>query len=228
MTRSDRLRGAALLLATWPLWTAAPAWSDVAFTDLRARLEVVTHRDGSQTLSLLAGGPLGLGGVAAGRVTQTETDETIWIAGTEEVSGVEPTPFFPVGEGDVSGIDPTPFAPDGARVVSFEFDETGQFSGVQPTPFRVYVATPRGYLGWLSFENATASRGGFLLLRGLEIETGAGRVPVEDSPIGAVRAPVPALSVRSTAVLAALMLASAIVWIRAGRPSGAIHPGSVD
>ncbi len=227
MTRTVRLRAAALLLVMLSLATAIPAWSDVVFTNLQARLEVTTNGDGSQTISLLAGGPLGLGGVAAGRVTETETSDTIWIAGTDEVSGVEPTPFFPVGEGDVSGIDPTPFAPDGLRVLAFEFDETGQLSGIEPTPFRVYVATPTGYLGQLSFENATASLGS-IILSGVELDTGSSLVPVEDFVITALPASVPGLSAQSAALVGALMVASALFVIAVRRSTGAIHAGRID
>ncbi len=227
MTRSIRLRAAALSLAAMALGPAAPAWSDVVFTDLQARFDVEARPDGSQTIHLLAGGPLGLGGIAAGRVTQGETNETIWLAGTEEVSGVEPTPFFPAGEGDVSGIQPTPFAPDGARVLTFDFDETGQLSGVQPTPFRIFVATPTGYLGQLSFENADASLGSIVLI-GVELDAGSGLVPVEDFVITALPASVPGLSAPSAALLGALLVASASLVIRTPRLRGAIHTRRVD
>lgn len=227
MTRSIRLRAASLVLLMLSLAIAAPAWSDIVFSNLEARLEVVANGAGGQTISLLAGGPLGLGGIAAGRVTQTETSDTIWIAGTEEVSGVEPTPFFPVGEGDVSGIDPTPFAPDEARVLTFEFDETGQLSGVQPTPFRIYVATPGGYIGQLSFENATASPGS-IILSGVALDTGASLVPVEDFVITGLPTSVPGRSLQSAALLGALLLASALFVISARRSTGAIHAGSIE
>ena len=226
MAHSIRLHTAALLLAALSLAAAAPASAQIVFTGLEARLEIVTNGDGSQTVSLIAGGPLGLGGIAAGRVTQTETTDTIWIGGFEEVAGVEPTPFFPVGEGDVSGIDPTPFAPDGRRVLSFEFDETGQLSGVQPTPFLVFVATPEGYLGQLRFENAIGTLGS-IVLSGVELDTGSGLVPVEDLVITALPTPVPGLSAQSAVLALALLVASALVAIpaRRFRQSGIESPG---
>ncbi len=226
MARSLRLHAAALSIVALFLGAAVPASAQIVFTGLEARLDVVTNGDGSQTVSLLAGGPLGLGGIAAGRVTETETTDTIWIAGFEEVAGIEPTPFFPVGEGDASGIDPTPFAPDGRSVLSFEFDETGQLSGIQPTPFLVFVATPEGYLGQLRFENASGTLGS-IILSGVELDTGSGLVPVEDLVITALPTPVPGLSAQSALLVCALLMASALFAIRARRfrQSGIESPG---
>jgi hypothetical protein len=57
--------------------------------------------------------------------------------------------------------------------VTFHFDTAGEFSGISPSPFKVYVATPSGYLGVLDFASATAATGS-LILSGVVLDTGSG------------------------------------------------------
>lgn len=201
-----RITRIGIWISMWLLADSAPAAAQPTFSHMVARLEVVEMTDGSKTVSLLAGGPLGLGGTAAGRVTEGSTSESIWLAGEGDVSGIEPSPFFPAGEGDTSGIDPSPFAPEDAVVIAFHFDTAGGFSGVEPSPFKIYVATPSGYLGQLDFENATAMTGS-LILTGVAIDTGTSTEIIPAFGISGVgSAVVPALGPTFLAVLSMLML----------------------
>ena len=49
------------------------------------------------------------------------------------------------------GVEPTPFMP----VLSFDFDDTGNFSGVQPTPFQLFSVATGEFFGTLSFDAVT-------------------------------------------------------------------------
>jgi len=184
---------AALALACGGLlaWVG-PAAAEATLFEMQGRLLVETQPDGSMSVSLLAGGALGLGGVAAGRVTVTTTEEALWLSGESEVSGVEPTPFFPVGEGDYSGVEPTPFAPDDVRVLTFTFDSAGDYSGVEPTPFHVFLFTPSGLVGELLFDTATAEVGS-LILSGVVLDETGHTSEIATFTIEALPEPVPVL-----------------------------------
>jgi hypothetical protein len=131
-----------LLAASW----AAPAWSAIIVSDMQARFEVEALTDGGTAVHLLAGGPFGNGGIAAGQfdfdiIGPYPPDPIRWVASL----------------GNVSGVAPQPFAPEGARVVSFTFDRTGNFSGIEPQPFKIFMATPSSTLGELDFSGVTGA-----------------------------------------------------------------------
>jgi hypothetical protein len=190
------------------------AGADVTLLSMEGRLAVETNGDGSSTVSLLAGGPLGLGGVAAGRTTvDGTTDDALWLAGTNEVAGIEPTPFFPAGEGDVSGVEPTPFAPRGERVLSFHFDSAGDYSGIEPTPFHVFLFTPSGLVGELLFDGVTAQKGS-LILTGVAVDPGGGVTEIPTFTIEALPQPVPLMPGAGAVGLTFLFLTAGLLALR--------------
>ena len=218
-------RGVVATLVASALASAASA--DVTLFAMEGRLETVVGPTGETTVSLLAGGPLGLGGLAGGRATTTATQDALWLAGTEEVSGVEPTPFFPVGQGDYSGIQPTPFAPDDARVLRFDFDRSGNFMGIQPTPFRVFLFTPGGLVGELLFDDASADQGS-LILGGVMIDEAGTVSEVPAFTIVSVPQPLPALPFGVAIPATLLGIGGALVLRRAARIGAApgVGPGT--
>ncbi len=127
------------------------ASATLMLSDMVGRFEVEERTDGSTLVHLLSGGPFGDGGIASG------------FGADLSPLGYPPDPVRWVAFQDkVSGIDPTPFAPDDARVVTFNFDRTGDFSGIQPTPFKVFMETASMTLGELDFSTVSGATLGSL------------------------------------------------------------------
>ena len=157
MTRATRgLRAAAVALTVvwavvWAAVWAAPA-SAAILSDMTARFEVQDLGARGTVVHLLAGGPFGDGGIAAGLYDPNGTvghppDPIRWL------------PF----EDSVGGINPSPFAP-GERALRFEFDDTGNFLGISPSPFTTIKMslTNGAILGELDFTDVSGVRMGSL------------------------------------------------------------------
>lgn len=100
---------------------AAPAAAVPVLSDMEARLDTERLPGGGTAVHLLTGGPFGPGGLAHGLFD---------AGGAGDLAGVPPEPILwrvQTRDGD------TP--PDGVRLLSFVFDEAGNFSGVDPSPF---------------------------------------------------------------------------------------------
>lgn len=171
----------------------SPAWAGAILSDMEARFETVRAADGTTTVHLLAGGPLGDGGIAKGMFDADGND------------GFPPEPIHWVAhEGEISGIEPTPFAPNGTRVLSFDFDRVGELSGIEPTPFRIYLVSAAMILGELDFSGVTDGALGSLIgLTGVTLTDAAGDVlQIEPFDVHAVPAPGGGLFVLGLAGLA--------------------------
>lgn len=119
---------AAAVLSMLPLAIPAPAQALVILADWSANLDAVTTRDGGTRVDLLSGGAFAADVFGAGTVRD-------WGA-----TGGDP-------EGDGSALwwvdDPTGATiADGTRILSFQFDDSGNFMGIQPQPFRLAIGYP--------------------------------------------------------------------------------------
>lgn len=182
MTKIQRgLRAAAVTLTVvWAAVWAAPAPAAI-LSDMTARFEVEALTSGGTAVHLLAGGPFGDGGIAAGLYDPNGT------------VGHPPDPIrWFVIEDSVGGINPSPFAPDGFRVLSFQFDTAGDFAGISPSPFKAFkiFLTNSITLGELDFDRVTGVRMGSLTnITGLQLVTATGRTTIDPFSIRAVPEP---------------------------------------
>lgn len=116
---------------------AVPAHAGIIFTDVKALLRT----DSSSRVTTVEILLNGLGNAATG-ILEYPPDP------------IEPDahPAYPPDPVRwVSGIQPTPFRP----VMTFSFDDTGDYLGVEPTPFDVWSLTSGMFYGTLDFSGVT-------------------------------------------------------------------------
>ena len=107
---------AIVFLSYWTL----PAWGTAMLIDWEARLEVErgVGRDRETHVHFLSGGPFGPGAIGGGLVDLNNAgaappDDTLWLV--QSLAGLAP--------------------PDDNRILTFTFDDLGNYLGIEPTPF---------------------------------------------------------------------------------------------
>ncbi len=106
----------AIAILTIAFW-AVHAWAGPMFANFEAHLEVERPVDSRGTLvHLRSGGLFGTGGIAHGLFDLAEgagTAPGLWLV--QSLDGANPA--------------------DDSRILTFAFDDTGNFMGIEPTPF---------------------------------------------------------------------------------------------
>ncbi len=175
-----------------------PASAIPVLSGFEANLLVEQTDAGRKTVvSLVSGGILGNGGIAHGLFDlnvgdNTPAEDTRWLV--QNLRGT--------------------VAPDGQRILSFSFDDTGNFlgieptpffdpnvtSGIEPTPFRIFLADyppdpvrPAFILGELDFRNISGvTRGSLNGISGLQlINRSDGGADLSFAPFNIVSVPEP-------------------------------------
>ncbi len=163
-----------------------PAQAAIILTDFQGLLRTTTNDRGT-TVELLADAD---GGIATG------------------ILEYPPDPISPGGRNYppdpvrwAMGIEPTPFQP----VLTFIFDDTGNYLGVEPTPFRVISMTTGKLYGELRFEDVSeVGLGSLLGITGATLTTPGGEVLAVD-PFNIVAVSAPPVSLLLAGMLVAIL-----------------------